>query len=105
MVNNMIKTRMAAMMLATLVSSAAAAQDAKTVVNDASRAMGADNLKTIEYSGSGSDFALGQAYTPAAPWPRFIVKSYARAIDFQTPASRVDRVRMQGEMPPRGGGQ
>ena len=76
------------------LSWALTAQDAKSVISDASKAMGADTLKTIEYTGAGSDFTLGQAYTPASPWPRFVVKSDVRAIDFQAPASRVDRVRM-----------
>ena len=48
---------------------------------------------------------LGQAYSPSSPWPRFVNKTYTRAIDFQAPASRVDRIRLQGENPPRGGGQ
>ena len=70
-----------------------------------SKAMGADSLKTIEYSGNGYDFALGQAYNPSSPWPRFVNPTYKRVIDFQVPSSRVDRVRLQGEQPPRGGGQ
>ena len=44
-------------------------------------------------------------HNPSSPWPKFINKSYTRSIDFEAPASRVDRVRMQGENPPRGGGQ
>ena len=64
----------------------AAAQDAKTVIANASKAMGADTLNTIEYSGIGVDFALGQALNPNAPWPKFIDKTYTRAIDFETPA-------------------
>ena len=39
----------------------AAAQDARTAIAAASKAMGADTLNTIEYSGSGADFTLGQA--------------------------------------------
>ena len=81
-----------------------AAQDAKTVLADASKAMGADTLNTVEYSATGFDFALGQAYNPSSPWPKFINKTYTRAIDFRMPASKVDRIRMQGENPPRGGG-
>jgi glyoxylase-like metal-dependent hydrolase (beta-lactamase superfamily II) len=87
------------------LASPAAAQDARTVISTASKAIGADTLKTIEYSATGFDFVLGQAYSPSSPWPRFINKSYTRAIDFQVPASRVERVRLQGENPPRGGGQ
>src|SRR5262249_5258852 len=57
------------------------------------------------YSATGLDFALGQAPNPSAAWPKFINKSYTRAIDFEKPASKVDRVRVQGENPPHGGGQ
>jgi glyoxylase-like metal-dependent hydrolase (beta-lactamase superfamily II) len=81
-----------------------AAQDAKTVLSDASKALGVDTLNTVEFSATGFDFVLGQAYSPSSPWPRFINKTYTRAIDFRTPASKVDRIRMQGENPPRGGG-
>jgi glyoxylase-like metal-dependent hydrolase (beta-lactamase superfamily II) len=63
------------------------------------------DLRTVEYTATGFDFVLGQNYSGTSPWPRFINKSYTRQIDFQTPASRVDRIRMQGENPPRGGGQ
>jgi glyoxylase-like metal-dependent hydrolase (beta-lactamase superfamily II) len=59
----------------------------------------------VQYSATGFDYALGQNATPSLPWPKFINKSYTRAIDFATPASRVERVRVQGENPPRGGGQ
>ena len=81
------------------------AQDAKQVIADASKAMGADTLKTVQYSETGQDFELGQAPNPSSPWPKFINKSYSRAINFETPASKVERVRVQGENPPRGGGQ
>jgi glyoxylase-like metal-dependent hydrolase (beta-lactamase superfamily II) len=101
----MFKKSVVAVMFAALISAPAAGQDAKTVVANASKAMGADTLKTIEYSATGNDFALGQAYNPSSPWPKFIDKSYTRAIDFNVPASRVDRIRMQGENPPHGGGQ
>src|SRR6187431_1587082 len=81
------------------------AQDTRAVIAEASRAMGVETLNTVEYTATGFDFALGQAYNPSSPWPKFINKSYTRAVDFRTPASKVDRVRMQGENPPRGGGQ
>lgn len=87
-----------------LVGGHARAQDARSVIAEASKAMGVDALNTVEYSASGFDFVLGQAYNPSSPWPKFINKSYTRAIDFRTPATKVDRIRMQGENPPRGGG-
>ena len=89
--------------LAAVLSSSALAQDASTVIGNASKAMG--DLRTVEFSATGYDFVLGQNYSGASPWPKFVNKSYTRLIDFQTPASRVDRVRTQGENPPRGGGQ
>ncbi len=92
-----------AALLSTLVG-VSSAQDVKTVLADASKALGADTLNTVEYSATGFDYVLGQAYNPSSPWPKFINKTYTRAIDFKTPASKVDRVRMQGENPPRGGG-
>src|SRR6476661_8763762 len=101
----MFKKWLSGSVLAALVVLSASAQDAKAVIDGASRAMGVDALKTVQYSATGLDFTLGQAPNPSSPWPKFINKSYTRAINFETPASRVDRVRMQGENPPRGGGQ
>jgi hypothetical protein len=92
-----------AMLLSAFVG-VSAAQDAKTVLADASKALGADTLNTVEFSATGYDFVLGQAYSPSSPWPKFLNKTYTRVIDFRIPASKVDRVRMQGENPPRGGG-
>ena len=83
----------------------AVAQDAKTAIATVSKALGADTLKTVQYSATGFDYALGQNPNANAPWPKFIEKSYTRGIDFDARASRVDRVRTQGENPPRGGGQ
>lgn len=80
------------------------AQDPKAVISNASKALGADNLKTIEYSGSGYDFAIGQAPNPSSPWPKFNDKTYTRVINFDAPASRMQRIRTQAENPPHGGG-
>src|SRR5262245_46360595 len=91
--------------LAALLVWTASAQDARTVIGNASKTMGVDTLKTVQYSATGMDFALGQAPNPSSPWPKFVNKSYSRSINFETPASRVERVRLQGENPPRGGGQ
>jgi glyoxylase-like metal-dependent hydrolase (beta-lactamase superfamily II) len=88
-----------------VVAGSTRAQDARAVIADASKAMGVETLNTVEYSATGFDFVLGQAYNPSSPWPKFINKSYTRVIDFRTPASKVDRIRVQGENPPRGGGQ
>ena len=101
----MLKTISLVVAVALVLMAMPTAQDAKGVIAAASKAMGADSLRTIEYSGNGYDFVLGQAYSPSSAWPRFVNPSYKRVIDFQVPSSRVDRVRIQGENPPRGGGQ
>jgi glyoxylase-like metal-dependent hydrolase (beta-lactamase superfamily II) len=88
-----------------VLAAASSAQDAATVIGTASKTLGVDTLKTVQYSATGFDFALGQAPNPSSPWPKFINKSYTRAVDFEKGASKVDRVRVQGENPPHGGGQ
>ena len=101
----MINRVIVASVLLGSLPSLATAQDAKSVIASATQAMGAGSLKTVVYSATGEDFALGQAFNPSSKWPRFIEKSYTRMIDFSVPSSKVDRIRMQGEDPPRGGGQ
>src|SRR5436190_18758358 len=78
------------------------AADAKATIANATQALGAGNLKTIEFSGSGFDYALGQNPNGNAPWPKFNDKTYTRVIDFEAPASRMSRVRTQFENPPHG---
>jgi glyoxylase-like metal-dependent hydrolase (beta-lactamase superfamily II) len=91
--------------LASLMAcTAALADDAQSVIGAASKELGVESLKSVQYSATGFDFAFGQAPRPGAPWPKFVDKSYVRTIDFQHPASQVNRVRVQGENPPRGGG-
>src|SRR5258705_9716904 len=76
----------------------------KTGVAAAADAMGATNLNSIQFSGSGTNYAYGQAYTPNGPWPRFEVKNYIAAVDYQAPAMRLEMLRAQGEHPPQGRG-
>lgn len=106
----MAKKWIVALSLLTLLASAASswadgAQNPQVVVSSASQALGADSLRTIEYSGSGYDFAIGQAPNPSSPWPKFNDKTYTRVINFDAPVSRMQRVRTQAENPPHGGGQ
>src|SRR2546425_3463651 len=81
---------------------AANAQDA--LLDQVAKAMGAAGVKSIQYTGSGVNFQVGQNYSRALPWPRFIVKSYTRSVNYETAALRDELVRLQGEDPPRGGG-
>jgi len=80
------------------------AQDAKTVIDNSLKLLGAADLKTLEYSGSGYSFAFGQSPNPNMPWPKFNVKSYTKGINYELGASTQRLVRTQAENPPRGGG-
>ena len=90
---------------ALLLAPLAFAQDAKTVVENAAKAMGMQNVGSIRYTGSGFNYALGQAANPSSPWPKFNVKTYERIFDFDNGAMSQTMVRTQAENPPRGGGQ
>ena len=94
---------MAVMCLAVMVRTAAA-QDARTVLQAAARTMGADNLKTVQISGTGVTAAVGQSYSPNDDWPRFEVTKYTKTIDYDAKSSREELTRRQGTNPPRGGG-
>jgi glyoxylase-like metal-dependent hydrolase (beta-lactamase superfamily II) len=91
--------------LGLLLAGSAAAQDARTVLQAASAAMGdARSLRSIEYGGGGWVAAVGQSFAPNQDWPRFEVVNYRRTIDYQNSASREEYVRRQGNHPPQGGG-
>jgi glyoxylase-like metal-dependent hydrolase (beta-lactamase superfamily II) len=82
----------------------AAAQDAAAVIDAAAKAMGTSSLQSIQYSGSGAVFMLGQNLRPEAPWPRFTVTKYNAGVRYDTPAFREELVRIDTDKPPRGGG-
>src|SRR5882762_8368220 len=95
-------TLMAALLI--LAPLAASAQDNRAALEPIAKAMGAGSVKSIQYSGNGANFQVGQNYTPDLPWPRFVVKSYTRTVSYETAAIRDQLVRTLGENPQRGGG-
>lgn len=82
----------------------ARAQDARAVLQAAVKAMGTANVKSVQYSGTGWNAAVGQSFSPAEDWPRFDVTRYSRTIDYDARFSREEFTRRQGNNPPRGGG-
>ena len=99
----MYKNLLGTVALAALFSWTGAAQDAAAIAN-ASKAMGADNLKSVEFTASGWEYTFGQAVNPASPWGGYEEKTYTRSINFETPSWHIDRV--LAPIPPtrRGGG-
>jgi hypothetical protein len=81
-----------------------AKSDAKSVIAAVEKAMGSADLKSIQYSGVGSNANLGQGVNPTAPWPRFDVTSYTRTINYADSSSKEEWTRIQGNNPVRGGG-
>ena len=78
------------------------AQDGRTALEAVAKAMGATTLKSIEYTGTGVSVAVGQSPVPGAPWPRFTLKSLARAINYETASLRGEQVVVRADT--RGGG-
>jgi glyoxylase-like metal-dependent hydrolase (beta-lactamase superfamily II) len=65
-----------------------AAQDAKTVIANASKAIGADAVTSITFYGQAASFFLGQSNNANGPWPRTNLDDYRRSIDFSRAALR-----------------
>ena len=96
---------LASVVVAGLMTPVVRAQDARAVIAAASKAMGTDTLRSVEYSATtGSTYAVGQAPGPGKPWPRFTIIKYNAAINYEGPAMREELVRIDDENPPRGGG-
>jgi len=84
------------------LASAVAAQS--NAVQTAADALGAARIKTLQFTGSGQNFSVGQNYTPAEAWPPVTVKSYTASMNYDTGSMRVELVREMGAVMPRGGG-
>ena len=84
----MVRKCAAAFACIALLASTASAQDTKTVLANAVRAMGVENLNSIHYYGTGANGNFGQSNNANQPWPLAAANDYVRAIDFAQPASR-----------------
>src|SRR5689334_25298963 len=71
-----------------LLTQTMTAQDAKTVIGNASKAMGVDGLNSIHYYGVAQNGNIGQNNNANQPWPMANASDYVRAIDFTVPESR-----------------
>jgi hypothetical protein len=84
------------------VTARAQSVDARKALEASAKAMGADNLKTIQYSGSGWFSNIGQTYGLAEDWPHYEVTDYTRAVDYDSKWTREDYTRSQGKFPTLG---
>ena len=93
-----------ATVLSLRLSAQNAAQDARAVIDAAAAAMGTTTLQSVQYSGTGSVYPTGQAFTSGGPWPRFTVTKYTMSVNYTAPAMRQELVRIDDQVPTRGGG-
>jgi glyoxylase-like metal-dependent hydrolase (beta-lactamase superfamily II) len=102
-----VKTRiLIASVLLALMVQGVRAQDARTVLQAVAQNIGADNLTTLQISGTtGWSAAPGAAYSPANDWTRFEVTSYMKQIDFNARFSHEQMARQWGSYSRLGGGQ
>lgn len=93
--------------VAFVLSGGVAAQDAKAVIASTTKAMGAEGLSSITYSGSAANGNFGQSKTIAGPLAVTTISNYTRAIDLAQPASRATGTTMPptipGAPPPQAG--
>jgi len=77
--------------------------DPRPVLQASLKAMGGENLKSIQYTGAGWFSRIGQTYGLAEDWPKYEVSSYTRVVDYEAKWSREDYTRRQGNYPLLGG--
>jgi glyoxylase-like metal-dependent hydrolase (beta-lactamase superfamily II) len=84
----------AATLLLLSCSFASARDAAAPSLESAAKALGATNLTSIQYSGSGSAFTLGQNVNPTTPWPKVALKSFTRTVNYAGAAYLEETVRV-----------
>ena len=86
-----------------IVASVLTAQQ-RTALQMAADTLGAARIKTLQFTGSGANFSVGQNYLPNEPWPKVDVKNYSASINYDTGSLRAELLREMGPVMPRGGG-
>jgi glyoxylase-like metal-dependent hydrolase (beta-lactamase superfamily II) len=87
-----------------LVSVPAAAQDAKSLLQAADRAVGASAVNSVQFNATGWIRFLGQNFTADVDWNRVDLQSYTQTIDYRGRSAKEEYVRVQGNNPRIGGG-
>jgi glyoxylase-like metal-dependent hydrolase (beta-lactamase superfamily II) len=93
-------TAFALVVIAVLVASTPA--QGPDALGSAAGVLRADTLKSVQFTGSGASFTVGQAYEAGGPWPRLNVNSYTATIDYETGRMRVEAVRTVPDPVPPG---
>jgi hypothetical protein len=81
-----------------------ASMQTTSALKDAATAIGAADVKTLEFTGSGRMFTVGQPPSAHEPWPPVELRSYTASIDYASGSMRIEMLRFMGPVMPRGGG-
>jgi glyoxylase-like metal-dependent hydrolase (beta-lactamase superfamily II) len=83
--------------LALVAFAAVKAEAQETDLQRIANVLEVSTTRTFQFTGNGTMYNLGGSRSPAAPWPRFFVKSFTRVYDFTAGTMRDDIVRMAAE--------
>jgi glyoxylase-like metal-dependent hydrolase (beta-lactamase superfamily II) len=83
---------------------AACSSGQRSAVQTAADTLKVSTIKTLQVTGSGANFSVGQNYTSSEAWPRVTVKNYTASIDYDAGSMRTELVRQMGAVMPQGGG-
>lgn len=87
-----------------LVSAGAAYAQQADALQTAATTLGTANIRTLQITGSGANFSVGQNFTPAEAWPKVTITTYTATINYEQGSLRQDLTREMGTVMPRGGG-
>ena len=76
--------------------------DARKALEAAAKAMGTNNLKSIQFTADGFLSKVGEQYDLTTDWPHFEVSDYTQTIDFDAKYMREDYNPKQGNYPTNG---
>jgi glyoxylase-like metal-dependent hydrolase (beta-lactamase superfamily II) len=68
----------------------AGAQDAKSFLQNADKAMGASGVNSVTYSGTGTMHYPGQSFEPNGDWPGAPMTAYTATIDYPSKSGKQD---------------
>jgi glyoxylase-like metal-dependent hydrolase (beta-lactamase superfamily II) len=81
--------------MALLAGTVAAAEAPAGTLEAATAALGADRIRSIEFSGTGTWYQFGQEPNPNAPPPAFEVTRYTASIDYDAASAHIQRATRQ----------
>jgi hypothetical protein len=81
------------------VKPALGAEDARVLLNTVTKALGAEGLKTLHYTGTGSSYIVTDDAPPPGGWSHAVMKSYVHDLNLEAITSRLQLVRAEGTPP------